>query len=77
MGRIFDDDGRLLDRDALKSVRFGPVIHGGYSPATGTYVAGVKDFDEQLRRRSDEMSERMGFEVNYRPGNPDPPPSTT
>lgn len=77
MGKLFDENGKLVDREGLKSVRFGKVVHGGLSPATGTYVSGVKDFEEQLKRKSGEMSERMGFEVNYQPGNPDPSPPLT
>ena len=63
---LFDENGKLIDRNALKSVRFGSVFHGGYSHSTGTYVEGVKDMGEQLKAKADEMSERMGFECSYR-----------
>lgn len=70
MGKLFDENGKLIDRDGLKSVQLGPVIHGAYCPATGTYVAGVKDMGEQLKAQSEAMSERMGFEVDYKYADP-------
>lgn len=66
MGKLFDENGKLIDRAALKSVQFGNVYHGGLSHSTGTYVAGVKDMEEQLHRKADEMSERLGFDCDYR-----------
>jgi len=65
MGKLFDDNGKLRDRQALKSIQFGNVYHGGYSHSTGTYVESVRDMGEQLKVRADEMSERMGFECKY------------
>lgn len=65
MGKLFDDDGKLIDRDALKSVQLGNVYHGDYCPSTGTYVSGVKDMQDQLNRQADAMSERMGYSVSY------------
>ena len=63
---LFDPEtGKLIDRNALKSVQFGNVYHGGYSHSTGTYVESVRDMGEQLKVRADEMSERMGFECKY------------
>lgn len=63
---LFDPEtGKLIDRNALKSIRFGNVYHGDWNPSTGTYTSGVKDMTNQLKSQSDSMSERMGFEVNY------------
>lgn len=59
------DAGKLIDRGALKSVQFGNVYHGGYSHSTGGYVESERDMRDQLARKADEMSERMGFECNY------------
>ena len=68
---LFDPEtGKLIDRDALKSVKFGNVYHGDWNPATGTYTSGVKDMTNQLKHQSDNMSERMGFEVNYQLADP-------
>lgn len=68
---LFDPDtGKLIDRDALKTIRFGNVYHGDFNPATGTYTAGVKDMTEQLKSQSHAMSERMGFDVNYQLADP-------
>lgn len=68
---LFDPEtGKLIDPDALKSIRFGNVYHGDWNPATGTYTSGVKDMSDQLKSKSDSMSERMGFEVNYQLADP-------
>lgn len=68
---LFDPEtGKLLDRDGLKSVKFGSVYHGSFNPSTGQYTASVKDMGEQLKKQSDSMSERMGFDVNYQFADP-------
>lgn len=68
MGKFFDDEtGKLRPGMNLRDVQLGPVIHGGYSPAVGGYVESERDFNEQLKRQSDEMSARMGFDVDYQP----------
>lgn len=70
MGRLFDENGKLIDRAALKSVQLGNVYHGDYCASTGTYVSGVKDMQEQLKAKSDAMAERMGFDVDYQLADP-------
>lgn len=70
MGKLFDDNGKLIDPDGLKSVRLGHVFHGDYCPSTGGYVAGVRDMEEQLKKKSDAMADRMGFDVNYKLADP-------
>lgn len=36
-----------------------------FNTSTGKYVTNRQSFDDQLKRKSDEMSARTGFESNY------------
>lgn len=63
---LFDPDtGKERHPGDLKTVRFGRVVHGGYSLNTGQYESGLKSDRDNLKRKSEEESERMGFDVSY------------
>src|SRR5260221_169726 len=58
--------GMLMGRD-YSTVRMGSVLHGHFNSSVGHYVSGKTDFSESLKRKSDEMSQRLGFEHRYTP----------
>lgn len=41
-----------------------------FNNSTGKYVSNRRDFSDQLKRKSDEMSERTGMHHNYVPVDP-------
>ena len=47
------------------SIRTNAVIHSHMNATTGTVVSGNRDFDEQMRRQSDRVSEYTGMEHRF------------
>lgn len=47
--------------------RMAPVMHAHLNHTTGTVVSDPRQFERDLRRKSEEMSERTGIPHNYVP----------
>lgn len=47
------------------SMSFVPPMPGHFNNALGRYVSGERDFDDGLKRASDEATERNGIPHNY------------
>ena len=52
------------------SVNFGTVMHSHMDSTTGKLISDPKQFKNELRAKSDEMSERTGLEHDYQPVDP-------
>lgn len=54
----------ICNRSAKRNFRFAiqPSFQDGYTPTTGGYVASEHDLKEQLKRKSDELTNRNGIE---------------
>jgi predicted PP-loop superfamily ATPase len=58
-----DVDGASWKR--VWSVQIAPVMHAHMNSTTGTVVSSGRQFRDELRRKSDEMTERTGMPHNY------------
>lgn len=56
-------------RDAKRRFSFAvqPSFQDGYTPTVGGYVSSERDLREQLKRKSDEATERNGIPHSYVP----------
>lgn len=54
----------VCQRDATRRFSFAiqPSFQDGYTPTTGGYVSSRNDLSEQLKRKSEELTERNGIE---------------
>lgn len=53
-----------LSRD-YTSISIAPVRHAHFNQAVGKVISDDKQFAQELRRKEDEMSERLGFDQHY------------
>jgi len=59
---------QLLTREY--NLQIAPVMQEIFATPIGEHVSDMKQFDDALKRKSEEMSGRMGFDVNYQPVDP-------